>query len=169
MATFVNTDDFKSGPLRVAFNNLSEQYLQGVIDATERTMMSAVLGAELSKLMTADYDPLTGFSEQRFADIFAPFEIDHEKELVVSDGIKQMLMLMIYFEYVRYQPFQNRETGNTTATNENSVQTSGIGSGLYLRYNESVNNAHSIQWFIRENADIYPEYNGQCLHKTSWV
>ena len=168
MATFVKTEDFKSGQLRVAFNNLSEQNLQGVIDATERVLLPAVLGAELSKLLIADYDQLTGFTEQRFTDIFEPFEVDHEKELVVSEGIKQMLMLMIYFEYVRYQPIQNRETGNTTATNENSVQVSGIGSGLYLRYNESVKTAHAIQWKI-DQSDLYPEYNGQCIHKTSWV
>lgn len=168
MATFVTTEDFKSGPLRVAFNNLSEQNLQGVIDATERVLLPAVLGAELSKLLIADYDPLTGFTEQRFTDIFEPFKVDHEKELVISEGIKQMLMLMIYFEYVRYQPIQNRETGNTTATNENSVQVSGIGSGLYLRYNESVKTAHAIQWMINQS-DLYPEYNGQCLNLTSWV
>ena len=168
MATFVSTDDFKSGELRITSNNLSEQNLQGVIDATERTMLSAVLGAELSKLMIADYDPMTGFSEQRFTDIFEPFEIDHEKELVMSDGIKRMLMLMVYFEYVRYQPIQNRETGNTTATNENSVQVSGIGSGLYLRYNESVKNAHAIQWLIGQS-ELYPEFNGQCINLTSWV
>ena len=168
MATFVSIDDFKSGELRITFNNLSEQNLQGVIDATERTMLSAVLGAELSKIMIADYDPMTGFSEQRFTDIFEPFEEDHEKKLVISEGIKQMLMLMIFFEYVRFQPIQNRETGNTTAANENSVQVSGIGSGLYLRYNESVNNAHAIQMKIRQS-DLYPEYNGQTLIKTSWV
>ena len=168
MATFVKVEDFNSGPLRVAFNNLSEQNLQGVIDAVERVFLPSVLGAELSKLLIADYDPLTGFTEQRFTDIFEPFEVDNEKELVISEGIKQMLMLMIYFEYVRFQPIQNRETGNTTAINENSEQVSGVSSGLYLRYNESIKTAHAIQCKISQS-DLYPEYNGQNLKVTSWV
>ena len=168
MATFVKVEDFKSGPLRVAYNNLSEKNLQGVIDAVERVFLPSVLGAELTKLLIADYDPSTGFSEQRFTDIFEPFEVDNEKELVISEGIKKMLMLMIYFEYVRFQPIQNRETGNTTAINENSEQVSGVSSGLYLRYNESIKTAHAIQWKIRQSED-YPEYNGQNLKVTSWV
>ena len=168
MATFVKVEDFNSGPLRVAFNNLSEQNLQGVIDAVERVFLPSVLGAELTKLLIADYDYLNGFSEQRFTDLFDPFQQDYETTLIISEGIKQMLMLMIYFEYVRYQPIQNRETGNTTAINENSEQVSGIASGLYLRYNESIKTAHAIQWKIRQSED-YPEYNGQNLKVTSWV
>ncbi len=168
MSLFVQCSDFEVGNLRIANNNISSDSLQDVIDRVEVWFLQDLLGATLYGQFIADFDG-TVFSEQRFTDIFAPFAQDEDCYLIRSEGIKQMLMLMIYFEYVRYQPFTNSETGNNTAVNENSTPASGIASGLYLRYNEAIATYQAIQWFIKENETIYIGYNGQAKEKTSWV
>ena len=87
---------------------------------------------------------------------------------MVSNGIKEMLLGFIYFEFVKTQSVHNTTTGNVIAQNEVSVQADWNSTEVYNNYNEAINSYRAIQIYINENSSIYPEYNGKMKVKAHW-
>lgn len=140
------------------------------IEKYEAYYLVRLLGAELYALFIADLtvsDPQVP-QTQRFIDIFDAFDLDEEPCIVSSEGIRKMLIQFIYFHYVRETQLIN--TANGTASNAMELGTpSPYMNNIVQSYNQGIDNSYSIQWFICDNRDVYPEENIQISRYTSGI
>ena len=128
----------------------------------EAMYLLKLLGAELYNLFISDLDANTIQKPQNqiYLDIFDPFNKDESKCIVSSKGIRKMLVMFIYFHYIRETQLTNTATGTTKNRPELAVMAS-YKNNIIKSFNEANNTAKAIQWFICKNSDIYPNYNGQ--------
>lgn len=166
MGLILVTGDF-TGKYKISQNSFSE--LDSYITTYEKKYLVDLLGADLYILFAADIDgttrrPIT----QKFIDIFDPISEDDRSSLRVSDGIKIMLLGFIWFEYLRDQAKKNTVSGSVTNQTESGQSVSYDQLPIYSRYNNSIFNLETIQWFIRRHIEDYPEFNGQKICLSHW-
>ena len=170
MATITQTSDF-IGEYRV--NSSCFDALQLYIDKYEPYYLVRLLGADLKALFYADLTPTTPQAPQTspYTDIFNPFEIDTNDCLYISEGIKQMLVQLIYFHYTREQGHKNTQSGTVNVNAENSVKA--LSFNDIKAYNEGISNYQIIQWYICDNpidsTILDDDYNGVNLYFTSGI
>ena len=168
MAKIIQTSDFK-GRYSIAKNGYSEDGIQEYIDYYEPIYITQLLGAELGEAFLDDItngapvDPL-------FLVLFDPFRVDDNNCIRVSDGIKQMLLGFCFFEITNKAIDAKRNlAGNTRDVQDNAMSLSQIGAQLWKWYNVSAETAQNIQWYICENDEDYPTFNGQKFELISWL
>lgn len=166
MGLLIQTTDF-IGKHRVAINTQTEQLLQQYIDKYEELYLINLLGVDLYNLFKADvvsYLPQSAI----YLSIYNKIQKDDGGRLRISEGMKEMLLGFIYFEYMRDLKFKSTVSGGTVnnveAANEADPETT-----VYQRYNDGVRSANTIQWYICENMSDYPDYNGQEYKLAYWV
>lgn len=162
MGILIDSDDFV-GRYAIAQGTYASPEIDAYIDANERHILVDLMGVYLFELFEADLVnqvPQT----QRFIDIYDPFQLDDDSCVRVSEGMKTMLLGLIYLLYVRDQTSVNTAMGPRDNNAENSDKSMGLSRGLIQRYNQSVDTYHQIQWYICDNDDVYPEENVQ--HKS---
>ena len=140
------------------------------IEKYEHEYLVKLLGAELYTLLISDLtatDPQVPQSA-RFLQIFNPFDIDNNRCVVSSAGIRKMLVQFIYFHYVRENQVVNSASGTVTNSVELGVNAKFMGNIVQV-FNQAVDNSHSIQWYICDNKDEYPEENIQIIENTSGI
>ncbi len=172
MSLFVKPSDFAQGDLKLAYNNLSEATLQAVCDSVETETLWELFGVEMAEAFIADFDVDTQECLQlKYEVLRAPFAVQCGSEVLMSEGIKRMLMYFVFFEYGRMQATQMREIGATSAAAENSTPVSGIGAGLHLKYNKGVSRYTAIQQYISYNPQNYDytSYKGTPRTRTTWL
>lgn len=124
----------------------------------EKNLLNDLLGSELFELFEADvtsYEPVT----DRFLTIFNPIKTKQNGVEIQSDGIKEMLLGLIYFEYERKNRYKTSNSGpvkNITDSANSDIDLS----HLYNFYNDAIHTYKSIQYYISVNRTIYPEFNG---------
>lgn len=174
MSRFVQASDFESGKLKISTTIYSSGDLQTVIDDVEKTALQSLLGCELYDLFVAAWDakptPPLPVIYQKIYDSFCEVgESECCNSQVISKGMKDMLMNLIYFEFVRNQQFQNRTTGTKKTEQENSSNVFPNDFGLFTIYNFGINTYQAIQWYINAHIIDYPTYKGQCKELMSWI
>jgi len=158
----VLTSDFTGTELALPINQVNDDttILESVIDATEKEILTDLLGVDLYDLFVAD---LTGTPEvpvtQKYLDIFNAFQYDSDWGIIKSLGIKEMLKRFIYYNYLKSKAYKASQNGIVSSQLENSVNTSN--EFLYSKYNEGVLNYKAIQQKIIDNSSDYPDFNGQ--------
>lgn len=158
MAKILQTTDF-TGKYAISQNNFNVADLQAFIDKYESKYVYDLLGVELGNLLLADIN--TNFSPPdttKYATIFNI--LSQDDPLVRSNGIKEMLLGFVYFEFVRTQTVQNTLTGNVLNQNEVSVNVDWSSTGVYANYNEAVITYSGIQVYVLDNFGTYPEFKG---------
>lgn len=141
------------------------------IEKYEKKYLKMLFGAKLYKLFIAS---LSGGTPQipqlqKFIDLFDEFEEDNAKrELVVSEGIRKMLIQFIYFHYVRELETENSASGTVTNNTELGTNVRYQGN-IITAYNEGVSNSRAIQWKLLENIEDYPEENIQIIEYISGI
>jgi len=169
MGKIVKTTDFV-GKYSISQNSFNGSDLQAFIDKYEKVYLRDLLGLVLGDLLYADIagstflPPVTA----RYTVIFNAIAQEINGCDVVSNGIKEMLLGFIYFEFVKTQSVHNTTTGNVMAQNEVSVQVDWNSTEVYNNYNEAINSYRAIQIYINENSSTYPEYNGKMKVKAHW-
>tara|TARA_R110001606_G_scaffold91591_3_gene204249 strand:+ start:1640 stop:2140 length:501 start_codon:yes stop_codon:yes gene_type:complete len=140
------------------------------IEKYENYYLVRLLGAELYTLFIADLTVTNPQIPQtsRFLNIFNLFNIDDNNCIVISEGIREMLVQLIYFHYVRESQVINTAGGTVSNSVELGLNASFMGNIVQV-YNQGVNNSHSIQWYICDNLNVYPEENIQILQNTSGI
>jgi len=169
MSRFVQPEDF-TGKYAISQDNFTEDDLQEYLDKYEDEYLCDLLGADLFALFIADFSagPPIVFSEARFTKIFESFKIDDDDLLVRSDGMKEMLLGLIYFEYVRDQVAQNTVSGPVKPAKSISEQADTSALEIMNRYNIGITTYQAIRWFILdEKPEDYPEENSQFLSHAS--
>ena len=144
--------------------------LDTYIEKYEKHYLLKLLGGELYSLFIADLtvnDPQIP-QTTRFINLYNPFYDDYESCLVISEGIRKMLVQFIYFHYVRELQFTNSASGTVTNSVELGINAK-YQANIVQAYNEGVKNAQAIQWYICKNEDVYPEENIQEVEYTSGI
>lgn len=154
----VQTSDF-AGEYKISQSRFTE--LDSWITRYEKYYLLRMMGADLYALFIAD---LTGSTPQipttaRFTNIFNAFDTipQYPLSMYVSEGIKKMLIQLIYFHYIRDSNHFNTIAGQVTNNNENSNNTPFQGN-MIRAFNEAVDNFSNIQMYIQSDSVTYPEY-----------
>ena len=164
--SILSTSNFSNGKYAIPTNPKQDTGLQLYIDQTEGYYLPLLFGVELYDLFIIDLAtaPVNEPTDARFIKIYNPF-IDQTDDLIMSDGIVEMLKGFVYFNYLRDR--------NTTVTNDGFVRTLGENSetvtavkhDLVKAYNEAVDTFKVIQYYMDTvNASDYPEFDGVCLN-----
>ncbi len=170
MATITQTSDY-IGEYRI--NKSCFDDLELFIEKYEPYYLVRLLGADLKALFYADLTATTPQVPQTspYTDIFNPFEIDDGDCLYISEGIKQMLVQLIYFHYTREQPYKNTQSGMVDPNAENSNKAMSFND--IAAYNQGISNYQIIQWYICDNpilsSILDDDFNGIHLDFTSGI
>jgi len=159
MAKILQTTDF-TGKYAISQNNFNTSDLQAFIDKYESIYVYDLLGVELGTLLLADIAASTFLPPvtAKYATIFNV--LSQDEPLVRSNGIKEMLLGFVYFEFVRTQTVQNTLVGNVLNQNEVSVNVDWASTNVYLNYNEAIRTYRGIQCYVLDNFATYPEFKG---------
>jgi len=145
-------------------------HLDTYIEKYEKHYLLKLLGGQLYGLFIADLtitDPQIP-QTTRFINLFNSFYEDYEEQLIISEGIRKMLVQFIYFHYVRELQTENSASGTVTNSVELGVNAKFKGNIVNV-YNQGVKNAQAIQWYICKNEADYPEENIQEIDYTSGI
>lgn len=169
MGTIVKTTDF-TGKYAISQNPHTVTNLQSFIDKYEKVYLRDLLGLVLGDLFYADIATGTFLPPVNpiYSVLFNPIAVELNGREVISNGVKEMLLGFIYWEYTRKQPVVNTVTGNVIQANETSVPAGWNESDIYEVYNEAVKTYSAIQYFINDDRTNYPTYNGKCKQLNSW-
>lgn len=169
MSKIVKTTDFV-GKYSISQNSFNTTDLQAFIDKYEKVYLRDLLGLTLGDLLYTDIASVTFLPPvtARFTVIFNAIAQEINGCDVISNGIKEMLLGFIYWEFVKTQSVHNTITGNMIAENEVSSQANWNLTEIYNNYNESIDSYRAIQIYINENSVTYPEYNGKMKVKAHW-
>ena len=145
-------------------------HLDTYIEKYEKHYLLKLLGGQLYGLFISDLtitDPQIP-QATRFINLFNSFYEDCEEQLIISEGIRKMLVQFIYFHYVRELQTENSASGTVTNSVELGVNAKYKGN-IVTVYNQGVKNAQAIQWYICQNEADYPEENIQEIDYTSGI
>lgn len=155
MGILINTSDFVG---KYSISQSSYSKLGEFIADYETQYLYDLLGKTLADLFIASVVSNVPVGAEYLA-IYNVIELDLTCSVERNEGMKNMLLGFIYWEYMRKSPIKNTMTGNVTNANENSVPTFDSW-GLTIRYNSSVNDYQIIQYYINQNLTDYPNYLG---------
>lgn len=166
MGKIVKTTDFV-GKYSISQNSFNGSDLQAFIDKYEKVYLRDLLGLVLGDLLYADIAANTFLAPPtaRYTVLFNAIAQELNGCDVISDGIKEMLLGFIYWEFVRQATVQNTTTGNVIAQNEVSAQADWSSTNIYDNYNEAIKSYRAIQIYINTNSSTYPEFNGKMKSK----
>jgi hypothetical protein len=158
MGLIVSNTDF-TGKYELSLTQYNTATIDAYITKYEKKYLLQLLGADLYALFVADLSggvPVTAI----YLDIFNAFDIDINNRIESSNGIKEMLIGFIYYEYVRDRVQNQTPIGSAKPKNENSAVLE-LTHVVVSRFNDSVVSYKAIQSYICDNSASYTEYNGQ--------
>lgn len=157
--SILKSTDFK-GEYSVSLDAYSE--LQTYIDKYEKFYLLRMLGGDLYTLFNVDLTAVTPQvpSAPIYNSLFNSFEMDDEGCLLISEGIKQMLVQLVYYHFIMEGEYSKTKSGVQRGVSENSNALAYIGFNLIDAYNAGIKNIKSIQRFIVINSTDYPTYKG---------
>lgn len=145
---FLTPQDF-TGKHELHTGLYDQSKLQDYIDRYEKKYLIEMFGATLFDDFIADLDVNNVPQSPNFIQIFGDFHLNVSlHELLISEGILEMLKGFIYFEYSKDQMNQQTPFGNVTQLSENSKKVTTLNSMIYTRYNEAVKTYNAIQKFM---------------------
>jgi hypothetical protein len=125
--------------------------IQAYIDKYEPKYLRELFGAVLYSDFMSDLDQQTNEPKSpNFRYVYFPFAEDvNVYQMLVSEGIKEMLLGFIYFEYSKDLQNQMTPYGNVQNKSELSNTVSTLSSMIWTRYNESVRTFMAIRdWML---------------------
>jgi hypothetical protein len=153
----VQQSDFV-GEYKVSTSRFTE--LGWYINRYEKLFLLKMMGKNLYDLFVADLTPTTPQVPQspRFENIFYPFDkLPSSDEILISEGIKTMLVQFVYFYYTRNSSLQNSIVGVVKSSNENSILSHET--NIVEVYNRAVSNYCNIQSYLHQDDLVtYPEF-----------
>lgn len=174
--SLLQPSDF-TGIYNVAYNEFTEVELQQYIDKFEPIYLIELLGASMYDDFVADLDTAPNITTSsvptspKFTKIFNSFYEDEGSCIVRSEGFKEMLKGLIYFDYVRDQGFVINITGATKNKFSNSEIARTVETRAIENWNRSMHTWNVIRWYICDNplAYDYDNYNGVEGKLITWL
>ncbi len=152
--------DYITGKYTLAFDKLNLKDFNAYRDDTEQSKLDNLLGCDLAELFINDLDNSGVPQDPRFTVIFNKLCVEYCGKQYISQGIKKMLQGFVWHEVSRYKEAASQQVGTKILISENAENAGFLSSrGLHL-YNLSINDYLTIQYYICQNIETYPEYNG---------
>lgn len=143
--------DFK-GKFELHTGMYASANIQEYIDRYEPLYLMQLFGAKMYDDYVSDMGVLNIPMSPNYEFLFNPFHENYAfNQLIVSQGIIDMLKGFVYFEYLKDLTNQMTVNGNVRPVGENSADVSTLYSMMYARYNESVRTFRAIQRHIVNN------------------
>jgi hypothetical protein len=151
---FLTVQDF-TGKYQLSTGMYDVAKLQDYIDKYEKRYLIELFGAKLYDEFISDLDVSNVPQSPNFLKIYDPFyENITFRQLIISEGILEMLKGFVYFEYSKDLINQMTPYGNVRPISENSEPVSTLYSMIYARYNEAIKSYRAIQTYIMVNLTI---------------
>jgi len=167
MAKIVQTTDF-TGKYAISQSSTTTTILQAFIDKYEKSYVYDLLGVTLGDLFLADITtPFTAPDTTKYETIYNVISQDEPE--VRTNGIKEMLLGFIYFEYCKQHTVKHTGTGFVIGDNEVSNQADWNSTPIYSNYNEAVRTFKGIQCYILANSSDYSEFKGIMKSYNHWA
>ena len=148
---FLTVQDF-TGKYQLSTGMYDVAKLQDYIDKYEKRYLIELFGAKLYDEFISDMDVSNVPKSPNFLKIYNPFyENVTLRQLIISEGIIEMLKGFVYFEYSKDLINQMTPYGNVRPISENSEPVSTLYSMIYARYNEAIKSYKAIQTYIQIN------------------
>jgi hypothetical protein len=148
---FLTVNDF-TGKYQLSTGMYDVTKLQDYIDKYEKRYLIELFGAKLYDEFISDLDVANVPQSPNFLKVFIPFyENVTLRQLIISEGIIEMLKGFVYFEYSKDLINQMTPYGNVRPISENSEPVSTLYSMIYTRYNEAIKSYKAIQLYIQIN------------------
>jgi len=165
MGTIINTTDFV-GIHKIAQTSFTE--LDLFITRFEEKYLIEVLGFELFTLFKANLTAGVPTNPIYIA-IFNAIRMDDGNCVYQNNGMKSMILGFVWFEYMATQKFKQTASGTVANQIDVAQNLSFDDMGGYKNYNDSVNDANVIQWYINKNLSDYPTFAGQKQEIAHWA
>jgi len=166
MADILALTDFTSGEYTIPQDCYSD--IQPYLDKYEKKYLIELLGCELYDLFIADL--VEGVPQtQKYIDIFNEICEDECGTIQRSEGMKSMLIELVYFYIVRDLAVKKSSSGVGFNINEATEGPTYSGFNIIEAFNEGVKNYNVIQWYMADNHTDYTERNGICLNVISGI
>lgn len=164
MALIIKKEDFDA-EFTIAQNCYSD--LDKYINKFETLFLQELLGCNLFESFKSNLDKGKPTSDI-YLKLFNSFCLDDGSNQIISQGMTQLLVGLIYYEFVRYSSTDASQHGVTVNRVETSRQGGFNEHDLYTRYNGSIDSFKAIQHYICKNRTVYPSYNGQSKTYNHW-
>jgi hypothetical protein len=167
MGLLISKSDF-TGKFQLGKTNFDS--IDAYIARYEEPLLIELLGVTLFNLFKTDLlisPPIP--TNPIYLAIYNSIRVDDEGNcppIRVNNGMKSMLIGLIWFEYLR--DLKIKMTAAGAAIDEVEVSTLAATDFMYQRYNEAVHDWNVIEWYIGENEIDYPDYNGQKKLLAHW-
>lgn len=148
------------GKFELALTQFNVDKIDSYIERYEGYYLTQLLGSELYSLFLADLDVNNVPQTPIYQSIYNVLSIDLDSKVLFSNGIKDMLLGLIYYHYSLDEIIKQTPIGNVKQNAENSV-TMMNNQWLTNRFNESLDSFKAIQGYILQNDSDYPTFNGQ--------
>lgn len=158
MGILINTTDFV-GKYYIAFNTAGSAELDAFITQYETPLLYDLLGKTLADAFIASVANNLPVGAAYLA-IYNVIELDLGCDYARNEGMKNMLLGFLFFEWMRTNPIKSTVNGQAIMSNENSTPVIDNW-GITRIYNNSVNDYQIIQYYINQNLTDYPNYKGQ--------
>lgn len=168
MSDIISLADFQDGAYTIPQDSYIQAAQQSYLDKYEKKYLIELLGVALYDLVIADLVagvPATPI----YLALYDPFYIDSNSSIKYSEGMKAMLIQLVYFYLVRDLPVKKSSSGVGFNVNEVTNGPSYSGFNIVESFNEGVDNYAAIQWYIRDNATDYPSEPRQHLNYISGI
>jgi len=167
MGILIQTTDF-TGKHKIAQDCYTD--LQAYIDKYEKKYLLDLLGATVYALFVADINeatmkPVTA----KYLTLYNEFMEDEGDIIIFSEGLKEMLIGFIFFEFVKDYKFKITRAGVLVSNSDQNREAAWTEFDIYTRYNDAISTYNAIQWYIKSNRSEYPTYNGQTKGIAHWA
>jgi hypothetical protein len=163
MGLLIVDEDFE-GKWKLALGNNDDIDLY--TEEYEEKFLIELLGQELFDLFAAQVTNQV-VAPGIYKTIYDPFSEEINGRIVTSNGMKKMLLGLLYFEYVRDN--RVKQSMNGAVEQQTEVSTFADNTLVYNRHNDAVATYQAIQTYIYENLSTYPTFKGVIKKKTSFV
>jgi len=142
--------------------------IDAYIEEYEERYLTELLGDDLYALFAADVDPITHQPVTPiYQNIYNTISIEFGRLMYRSAGMKEMILGLVYFDYVRDNPIKQTMAGPVRPQSE--LATAAPMTFLYRRYNDSIDWYEAIQRYIVANRGDYPTFKGVYKRGASFI
>lgn len=165
MGLLIQKSDF-TGKWDVA--KFNKDNIDAYIEEYEERYLIDLLGDDLFALFKADIDMTTHMPVTPiYISLYNNITVERGIHVFRSYGMKEMILGLVYFDYVRDNPIKQSMNGPVKIQSE--VAQPSQTTFLYRRYNESVEYYEAIQRYILDNLSDYPLFKGVYKRRSSFI
>ena len=152
----ITVDNFVN-KYELTLTDFNTTQLTSYIDRYETIALVELFGVELYDLWVIGI----GASDPIYTFLRDSFTVQLSNGVILnSRGVIDMLTGIVYFYYSRDIMAQQSSNGVVEKKGENSENVSGYFANIQSRWDEAIETYNAIQYYVSDNLDVYPTFEG---------